>query len=94
MFGHDLGGKEHKIKYHYVGLGDREDLLILATTGGDFGQSIERDMERTILELDPICFAMGENSYINQLESSVGTYLYGRRMYESMVYWETAHTGG
>ncbi|MFE6030636.1 hypothetical protein [Streptomyces niveus] len=22
----------------------------------------------------------------------VGTYLYGRRMYETMVYWETAHT--
>src|SRR5215472_9999629 len=32
------------------------------------------------------------HSYINQLESSVGTYLYGRRMYETMVYWETAHT--
>ena len=30
--------------------------------------------------------------YINQLTSSVGTYLYGRRMYESMVCWETAHT--
>jgi len=26
------------------------------------------------------------NPYINQLTSSVGTYLYGRRMYESMVY--------
>ena len=24
--------------------------------------------------------------YINQLTSSVSTYLYGRRMYESMVY--------
>jgi len=32
------------------------------------------------------------NPYINQLTSSVGTYLYGRRMYESMAYWETAHT--
>jgi hypothetical protein len=31
-------------------------------------------------------------AYFNQLELSVGTYLYGRRMYESMVYWETAHT--
>jgi len=31
-------------------------------------------------------------SYINQLTSSVGTYLYRRRMYETMVYWETAHT--
>jgi dihydrofolate reductase len=32
------------------------------------------------------------HSYINQLGSSIGTYLYGRRMYETMVYWETAHT--
>src|ERR1700741_1684045 len=32
------------------------------------------------------------HSYINQLASSVGTYLYGGRMYETMVYWETAHT--
>ena len=31
-------------------------------------------------------------SYINQLVSSVGTYLYGRRMYETMVYWETSHS--
>jgi dihydrofolate reductase len=34
----------------------------------------------------------GVHSYINRLASSVGTYLYGRRMYETMVYWETAHT--
>jgi dihydrofolate reductase len=32
------------------------------------------------------------HSCINQLESSVGTSLYGRRMCETMVYWETAHT--
>ena len=32
------------------------------------------------------------HAYINQLASSVGTYLYGRRMYETMVYWETADT--
>ena len=25
----------------------------------------------------------------NDLERSIGTYLYGRRMYETMVYWET-----
>ncbi len=31
-------------------------------------------------------------SFINDLERPVGTYLYGRRMYESMVYWETAPT--
>jgi dihydrofolate reductase len=32
------------------------------------------------------------HSFINQQAGSVGTYLYGRRMYETMVYWETAHT--
>jgi len=32
------------------------------------------------------------HSYVNELASSLGTYLYGRRMYETMVYWETAHT--
>jgi dihydrofolate reductase len=28
--------------------------------------------------------------YVNDLERSVGTHLYGRRMYEVMSYWETA----
>ncbi|WP_366970770.1 dihydrofolate reductase family protein [Rhodocytophaga aerolata] len=32
------------------------------------------------------------HTYINELVSSVGTYLYGRGMYETMLYWETAHT--
>src|SRR5438067_4644236 len=32
------------------------------------------------------------HSFINDLERSVGTYLYGRRMYETMLYWETAHS--
>ena len=27
--------------------------------------------------------------FVNDLQRSVGTYLYGRRMYETMVYWET-----
>jgi dihydrofolate reductase len=31
-------------------------------------------------------------TFINDLERPVGTYLYGRRLYETMVYWETAHT--
>jgi len=31
------------------------------------------------------------HAFVNHLERSVGTYLYGRRMYETMVYWETAH---
>jgi dihydrofolate reductase len=29
------------------------------------------------------------HAFVNELERSVGTYLYGRRMYETMVYWET-----
>jgi len=30
------------------------------------------------------------HAFVNELERSVGTYLYGRRMYETMVFWETA----
>ena len=30
--------------------------------------------------------------FINDIERPVGTYLYGRRMYEAMTYWETAPT--
>ena len=30
--------------------------------------------------------------FVNDLERRVGTYLYGRRMYQTMVYWETAST--
>ena len=30
--------------------------------------------------------------FVNELERPVGTYLYGRRMYEVMSYWETAYT--
>jgi dihydrofolate reductase len=32
------------------------------------------------------------HSFVNDLERPVGTYLYGRRMYDTMVYWETATT--
>lgn len=32
------------------------------------------------------------HAFINDLERPVGTYLYGRRMYEVMLWWETAHT--
>jgi dihydrofolate reductase len=31
---------------------------------------------------------------VNELERPIGTYLYGRRMYETMVFWETAGAGG
>ena len=29
------------------------------------------------------------HAYVNDLERRIGTYLYGRRMYETMVFWET-----
>jgi dihydrofolate reductase len=33
------------------------------------------------------------HAFINDLERPIGTHLYGRRMYETMVYWETARAG-
>lgn len=30
------------------------------------------------------------HAFVNDLERGIGTYLYGRRMYETMVFWETA----
>ncbi len=33
------------------------------------------------------------HTFVNDLERQIGTYLYGRRMYEVMRYWETAPTG-
>ncbi len=33
-------------------------------------------------------------AFINDLERGLGTYLYGRRMYETMVYWETFDAAG
>jgi dihydrofolate reductase len=34
------------------------------------------------------------HAFVNDLERPIGTYLYGRRMYEVMRYWETAPTAG
>jgi dihydrofolate reductase len=34
------------------------------------------------------------HAFVNDLERPVGTYLYGRRMYQTMTYWETAPTAG
>jgi dihydrofolate reductase len=33
------------------------------------------------------------HAFINALERPIGTYLYGRRMYETMVYWERVSKG-
>jgi dihydrofolate reductase len=32
-------------------------------------------------------------AFVNELERPIGTHLYGRRMYETMVWWETIDTG-
>jgi dihydrofolate reductase len=32
-------------------------------------------------------------AFVNDLERPIGTYLYGRRMYETMVFWETVRAG-
>jgi dihydrofolate reductase len=31
------------------------------------------------------------HAFVNDLERPIGTYLLGRRMYDTLVYWETAH---
>ena len=33
------------------------------------------------------------HAFINELELPIDTYLYGRRMYETMIFWETVSTG-
>ena len=33
------------------------------------------------------------HAFVNELERPIATHLYGRRMYETMVYWETVGTG-
>ena len=32
------------------------------------------------------------HAFVNDLQRPVGTYLYGRRMYDTMRFWETAPT--
>jgi dihydrofolate reductase len=34
------------------------------------------------------------HAFVNDLERPIGTYLYGRRMYETMVFWETVSSEG
>src|SRR5579862_4768462 len=34
------------------------------------------------------------HAFVNELERPIGTYLYGRRMYETMAYWETVGADG
>jgi dihydrofolate reductase len=68
--------------------------------GGDGGFTIARLIYSSITSLDGYVadedgnFGWAEpdeevHAFINELERPVGTYLYGRRMYEVMAYWET-----
>ena len=34
------------------------------------------------------------HAFVNEVERPIGTYLYGRRMYETMVFWETVDPDG
>jgi dihydrofolate reductase len=34
------------------------------------------------------------HAFVNELERPIGTYLYGRRMYETMVFWQTVDPDG
>ena len=34
------------------------------------------------------------HAFVNELERPIGTYLYGRRIYETMVFWETVDPDG
>jgi dihydrofolate reductase len=34
------------------------------------------------------------HSFVNELERPIGTYLYGRRMYDTMVFWQTVDPDG
>ena len=60
-------------------------LIYSAITSLD-GYVADRNGDFDWLEPDPEVHA-----FVNDLERSVGTYLYGRRMYDVMVAWETMH---
>jgi dihydrofolate reductase len=61
--------------------------LIYSTIGSLDGYIEDRDGKFDWAEPDE-----DVHRFVNDLERPVGTYLYGRRMYEVMVFWETAHT--
>lgn len=51
------------------------------------GYTTDRDGNFEFLAPEPEVF-----NFVNDLERPIGTYLYGRRMYEVMVLWETMDT--
>jgi dihydrofolate reductase len=61
--------------------------LIYSTIGSLDGYIEDRDGKFDWAEPDEEV-----HRFVNDLERPVGTYLYGRRMYEVMAFWETAQT--
>ena len=79
-------------------------LLLLHNTGGSDGAEVRAGLPVQLHIADPdeyqspakiAAWAAPDeevHALVNELERPVGTYLFGRRMYETMRYWETAHT--
>jgi len=60
-------------------------MLIYSTIGSLDGYTADAKGKFDWAEPDEEVMAL-----VNDLEAGIGTYLYGRRMYETMVFWETA----
>ena len=54
--------------------------------------SLDGFVEGPNRELDWVIVDEDLHTYINDQQSAIDTYLFGRRMYEVMVYWDTADT--
>jgi dihydrofolate reductase len=63
--------------------------LVYATIASLDGYTADAEGNFGWGEPDPEVFA-----FINELERGVGTYLYGRKMYETMVFWEAIDPAG
>jgi dihydrofolate reductase len=64
-------------------------MLVYATIGSLDGYTADAAGKFDWAEPDQEVFAA-----VNDIERGIGTYLYGRRMYETMLYWETASLDG
>ena len=54
--------------------------------------SLDGFVEGPNREIDWVIIEEELHTYINDQQSAIDTYLFGRRMYEVMVYWDTADT--
>ena len=62
------------------------------TTTASFSTSLDGYIADEEGNFDWAAPAEEVHAFVNDLERPIGTYLYGRRMYEVMKFWETAHT--